>query len=386
MGARRGHGEGSIYQRSDNGLWCTVVNVGWVNGKRKRKYIYGKTRKEVAEKLKIVLRDQQQGLPVAVERQTVERFLAGWLEEVVKPNHRPKTYRIYEQLVRTHLTPMLGHHHLTKLTPQHVQQMLTTKLSTDLSPRTVQRLRDVLRNALNHALRWGLVQRNVAALVDPPTVEDGDMHVLTTAHARVLLDAARGDRWEALYQVALSLGLRQGEILGLRWDDVDLDRRTLRIAYALQAVDGTLQLVKPKTKRSIRTLPLPSTLVGALDAHRARQADDRRGAGERWQEHGLVFATGVGTPIHPRNLVRSFHQLLKRAGLPPMRFHDLRHSCLSLLAAQGVPPRVAMEIAGHSDIRLTQNIYTHVLDESKQQAATAMDVLFRDVSEDARAR
>ena len=225
----------------------------------------------------------------------------------------------------------------------------------------------------------GLVQRNVAALVDPPAVEDGDMQCLNTAQARALLDAARGDRLEALYNVALSLGLRQGEILGVRWDDINLNRRTLRVTHALQAVNGPLHLVKPKTKRSIRTLPLPSTLVSALEAHRARQADDRLRTGERWQEHGLVFPTGVGTRIHPRNLVRSFHQLLKRAGLPPMRFHDLRHSCLSLLAAQGVPPRVAMEIAGHSDIRLTQNVYTHVFDEAKRHAATAMDSLFSDV-------
>jgi integrase len=240
-------------------------------------------------------------------------------------------------------------------------------------------VRDVLRNALNQALRWGLVARNVATLVDPPAVAPTETTPFSPLQARRFVDAIRGDRLEALYQIALTLGLRQGEVLGLRWEDVDLERRTLRIAVALQSVGGTLQLVTPKTSRSRRTLPLPAAVVAALHVHRAHQLEERLVAGSAWQEHGLVFTTQGGTPIHPRNLVRSFHRLLKQSGLPPMRFHDLRHSCLSLLAAQGVPARVAMDIAGHSDIRLTQNSYTHVFDEGKRQAAQAMDVLFSDV-------
>jgi integrase len=162
----------------------------------------------------------------------------------------------------------------------------------------------------------------------------------------------------------------------LRWEDIDFAARVLRVTFALQAVQGKLQLVKPKTARSDRTLQLPATLVAVLKAHRLRQLEDRLLAGDRWQEYGLVFTTRVGTPIHPRNLMRSFYALLKRAELPPMRFHDLWHSCASLLAAQGIPARVAMEILGHSDIRLTQNIYTHIFDEAKQHAADAMDRLF----------
>ena len=176
--------------------------------------------------------------------------------------------------------------------------------------------------------------------------------------------------------MALSLGLRQGEALGLRWNDIDTGARTLHVAQALQAVKGTRSLMEPKTENARRTLPLPVAMVGALRSHRTRQLEDRLRAGAGWRDHGLVFPTSVGTPIHPRNLVRSFHALLKRAELAPIRFHDLRHSCLSLLAAQGIPARMAMEIAGHLDIRLTQNVYTHVYDEAKQQAADVMDRLF----------
>lgn len=376
MSTRRGHGEGSIYYRESDNKWCGVVDLGYINGKRKRRVVYGNTRKDVAEKLKAVLRDQQQGLPIATERQMVGQFLTRWLADVVAPQTRPKTYRSYEQLARCHITPVLGHHQLTKLTAQHVQAFLNAKAAAGLAPRSVQRIRDVLRNALNQAYRWQLVPRNVALLVDSPKVETSEMAAFSPAQVQTFLDTARGDRLEALYLVAVALGLRQGEVLGLRWQDVDLERRTLRVAVALQAVRGTLQLVPPKTTRSSRTLPLPAVVGAALQAQRVRQMEERLLAGARWQEHGLIFTTRVGTPIHPRNLVRSFHALLRRAGLPAVRFHDLRHSCASMLAAHGVPARVAMDILGHSDIRLTQNIYTHVFDEAKQQAADVVDRVF----------
>lgn len=380
MSSRRGHGEGSISQRSD-GRWTARVDLGYVNGKRKRKQIYGKTRKEVAEALKVLLRNQQQGLDITVERQTVGEFLTRWLADIVEPGKCPATYRAYAYVSRTHLIPALGHVQLAKLTPQHVQAMLRAKREAGLSPISVKQLRDVLRNALNQAVKWGFIARNVALLVEPPKVEQRDITTLTPDQGQQLLDAAKGDRLEALYRVALSLGLREGEALGLRWQDVDLEKGTLRIVVALQLVKGKLVLVKPKTTRSQRVLPLPATLVSALRAHRMRQLADRLVAGSRWQEHGLVFASKVGTPIHPRNLLRAFYLLLERAELTRMRFHDLRHSCATLLAAQGVPARVAMEILGHSDIRTTLSVYTHVLDDSKRQAAEAMERLFGAASE-----
>lgn len=272
------------------------------------------------------------------------------------------------QLVRLHLKPNLGKHQLSALTPQHVQALLNEKLAAGLSPRTVTYLRAVLRRALNQALRWGLVARNVAALTEPPKAVRFQATALTEGQAVALLATARGDRLEALYAVALALGLRQGEALGLRWQDVDLEARTLTVAVALSRVDGKLVLAEPKTATSRRTLPLPTELVAALKDHRARQNAERLRTGERWHDNGLVFTTGIGTPISPRNLVRDFQALRERAGLPPMRFHDLRHSCISFLAAQGVPARTAMEIAGHSQITLTMNVYAHIGDEAKRAA------------------
>lgn len=376
MSSRRGHGEGSIYQRESDDRWCATVDLGYVNGKRRRKAIYGKTRKEVADKLKKALHDQQQGLPVAVERQTVAQFLTRWLADVVRPTTRPKTHAGYAQLVRLYIVPAFGHLQLARLEPQHVQALMNAKLQDGLSPRTVLYIRAVLRRALGQALKWGLVGRNVATLVDPPRAQQPRMTTLTPEQGRALLEAARGDRLEALYRVALSLGLRKGEALALRWEDIDLDGRTVRVARSLQRVGGRLQFAEPKTAQSRRILPLPEVLVRALKAHRARQLEERLLAGARWQDHGLTFPSGIGTPLEPRNLTRSFKALLTRAGLPDVRFHDLRHSCASLLVAQGHHPRVVMETLGHSQISLTMNTYSHVMPALQQDAADRMDALF----------
>lgn len=252
-----------------------------------------------------------------------------------------------------------------------------------LSPRTVQYVRAVLRKALNQALKWGRVPRNVALLVDPPTATKPQIKPLTPEQGRKLLDAARGHRLEALYRVALSLGLRQGEALGLRWEDVDLDAGTLRVAMALQRRKGVKELVMPKTEQSRRTLPLPAVLVAALRAHRTRQLEERLAVGPMWREHGMVFPSTVGTPLEPRNVTRHFKALLERAGLPNVRFHDLRHSCATLLVAQGVHPRLVMEVLGHSQIHLTMNTYAHVLPEAQREALALMDGLFPGAIEEA---
>lgn len=242
----------------------------------------------------------------------------------------------------------------------------------------MQYTRAVLRKALNQALRWGLVTKNAATLADPPKAEPREIRPLDPDEARRFLDAARGDRLEALYSVALSLGLRMGEILGLRWEDVDLDARTLTVRKQLQRLDGKPQLVDLKTRQSRRTLALPAGLAGALREHRKRQLEARLLAGERWrgEDWGLVFTSTIGTPLDPRNLTDRYKALLARAGLPALRFHDLRHSCASLLIAQGIPAKIVMETLGHSQISLTLNTYAHVFPEVQRQAAEAMDRLF----------
>ncbi len=402
----RGQNEGCIYERAD-GRWEAKLNLGYVNGKRRRKCFYAETRAEVQALLAASSRDRDLGLPVATERQTVGHFLDGWLKNSVRPSVRPRTYESYELTVRKHLRPALGNLRLEKLAPQHVQEMLNAKLkqkpsakgkARKLSPRSVAYLRVVLRHALNQAMRFGLVVRNAAALTDPPKVERAEIRPLSLDQAKKLLDVAKGDRLEALYSVALALGLRRGEILGLRWaEDVDLDGRTIQIQQAIQRVGpkasgaekGSLQAAEPKTERSRRTIALPDAVVRSLRAHRARQLQERMRAGARWNDRGLVFTTGIGTPLEPRNVHRHFKRMLKKMVEPAdqeqerpeskpaeplkFRFHDLRHSAASLLLAMGVPMRTVMEMLGHSSIALTADTYSHIAPAMLRDAADKMD-------------
>jgi integrase len=379
MAKRRGHGEGSIYQRPD-GRWCAIVTVGYANGKQRRKYIYGKTRKEVAEKLKEVLREQQLGVNIAPERLTVETFLTTWLEDVVRRRLRPRVYETYAQIVRTHLVPHLGTIQLAKLTPEQVYRMLVLLADAGKAANTIRNVHAVLRRALNQALRWGKVNRNVATLVELPkptrveaeqgagALQPRQMKMLSPSQAQRLLDTVAGHRWACVYHVALELGLRRGEILALRWTDIDLDRKVLAVTGTMHRHSGKLNRDAPKTESSRRLLPLTDRLIAALQEHKARQDNERARLGEGWVDLDLVFTTGHGTAIEPHNLFDHFKAALRAAGLPKMRFHDLRHSCASILLAQNVHPRVIMEILGHSEIGTTMNLYAHVIPEVQQSA------------------
>lgn len=360
-----------------------AVTLGWEAPKQggprvqKRKWVYGATRKEVADKIKIILRDQQQGVPIATERMNVEQLLNQWLADTVAPNTRDKTAHSYRQVVRLHIVPTLGSRPIGKLTPQHVQQLMNAKRAEGLSPRYVIYIRNILRQALNQALRWGYVARNVATLVDPPKMERGAFTVLTPAQARVFLEHARMEQSQiaTLCALALGLGLRQGEVLGLRWSDISLEARTLTVSKALSTVAGKGTLAEPKTSQSRRDLMIPGWLATMLHGHQSRQLSQRLKHGLTWQHQNLVFCTGEGKTLSARNVVRDFKALLGRMDLPDMRFHDLRHSCNSLLAAQGLDSRTRMEVMGHADVRTTQNIYTHVFSEGKQRAADMMDTM-----------
>jgi integrase len=196
---------------------------------------------------------------------------------------------------------------------------------------------------------------------------------LTPAEIRLLLEHVEGDRLEALYVLALATGLRQGELLGLGWPDVDLSAGVLTVRRSLQRVNGVIDFVEPKTLRSRRTVSVPASVGDLLRRHRQRQAGERLKAGSVWQENDLVFTTGTGRPLDGTNVTRRFQRLLAAAGIPQRRFHDLRHSCATVLLAQGVAARVVMEILGHSQILVTQNTYTHVLPEMHRDAARLMD-------------
>lgn len=371
--SRRGHGEGSIYKRKD-GRWAATVDLGRVDGKRHRKTVYGKTQQEVIDKRKALLRRIEDGISVADDRLTVAKFLKGWLADTVEPSDlADSTKASYADIVDRHLIPKLGQTRLNKLAPQHVQSLLNALRGAGYSPRTVQYVHAVLRRALGQAERWGLVTRNVARLVDVPRprTDPSKVHALTLEEARRLLDAAKGDRLYALYVVVLMLGLRRGEALGLRWADVDLDAGTVRVEQQVIRVPGQGLVVSPlpKTASSRRINHLPSSALDALRQHRLQQLQERLRAGERWQEHDLVFPSSVGTPIEPRNLTRHLHRLCEAAGLKPERFHNLRHTAASIGFAEGLDPKMIQHMLGHSAIGVTMDTYTHLLPGLQKEAA-----------------
>ncbi|MGO9178720.1 MAG: tyrosine-type recombinase/integrase [Candidatus Limnocylindrales bacterium] len=306
---------------------------------------------------------------------TLGAFLEDWLTDVVRLSVRPRTYVSYCYIVRLHLAPGLGHRPLAALSPADVQAFLNAKSAAGLSPRTVAYLRGVLRQALGHAERMDLVFRNAARLARPPRIPRRPVSPLTVEQARTFLLAIRGDRLEALYLVALGVGLRQGEILGLRWPDVDLVAGSITVRYALARIDGQLVLVEPKSASSRRVVPLPAIVRDALTAHRLRQTQECLTLLPQPPDPfaDLVFTTTLGTPLDGISVTRRFQRILRAAGLPRQRFHDLRHACATLLLAQGVPARVVMETLGHSEISFTLNTYSHVLPALGRQAAERMD-------------
>jgi integrase len=364
-GRRRGQGEGSIYRRSD-GRWVAVLDLGWRDGKRTRKYFYGRTRSQAARKLALALTQWQQGHEFANERLTVEQFLGSWLE-AKQGTVRPGTWTRYEELVRLHVNPKLGKRRLARLKPDQLQQFYT-ELQSSRSPATLLKVHRMLHSAFQLAVRWDAMPQNITELViAPPTRQRHEFDTFTIEQARSFLKAVRGDRLEALYVLAITTGMRQGELLGLRWQDVDLERRQLQLVRQL------------KTRQSRRAVVLPQLAATALVDHRVRQAAEREQQGVLWEDHGLVFPNTVGRPLNPHNLrQRSFFPLLARADLPRIRFHDLRHSCATLLLSEGVHPKIVSDLLGHSQIGITLDLYSHVTATMQAVAAEAMGRLLGD--------
>lgn len=370
MGHRRGNREGSIYQRKD-GQWCAAATTP--DGRRK--VLYGSTREEVRRKLTGVQHSIDTGAYFSSGGLTLGKYLDQWLQDVVKPSVRRWTYLGYEVHVRLHIKPTIGPIALDRLTPMQVQFMINRKLEEGLSPKSVKYIRGTLRTALNQAIRWGLLSRNAATMVELPRASRYEIRPFTSDEARRFLASIKGDRLEALYSVALTMGLRQGEALGLRWRDVDLEMGYIRVSKQLQRIDRKLQLVDLKTDRSRRTLVMPASIVKGLREHQARQADERGPGGGSISPDDLVFVTPEGEPLEGTTVSRHFHRHLDRAGLPQRRFHDLRHSCATLLMVQGVSPRVVMDVLGHSEIAMTMNTYSHVIPELRRDAADRMEEL-----------
>ncbi|MEV0603607.1 site-specific integrase [Streptomyces sp. NPDC050315] len=371
---RNPNGAGSIWQRKD-GRWGGRVYVPQPDGTRKRKTVYGATWEECDEKRQELVRRDRQGIPTPSRSPKLAEWLPYWLEEYVKPQRKRTTYIKYEMHTRLYLVPLLGSRRLESLTTANVRRMLSA-VTKQTSAATAKEAHRVLRTALTAACREEVISRNVAQLVPAPQVEPRELHPWSLDETLTFLEAARRDPLYPAFVLAIALGLRRGEILGLHWRDVDFDRRTLTVRTTLNRGGRDLYLDSTKNRRA-RVIPVPLMCVAPLRWQRLRQAGQRADVGAKWHDSGLVFTTRSGLPIEPRNLYRSFLRITESAGLPQVRLHDTRHGCASLLFAAGIAPRTVMEILGHSQIAVTMNVYTHVNDDHRREAMSHMDRLLK---------
>ncbi|MFI1470616.1 tyrosine-type recombinase/integrase [Streptomyces wuyuanensis] len=371
---RNPNGAGTITKRKD-GRYQAAVYALQPDGTRARKFAYGETWAECDAKRRELLDKVDQGVPVPTRSARLAEWLPYWLDNIVKPRRKLSTYDKYEAHVRLYLVPMLGSKRLESLGVADVRRFLV-QLENKSTAATAKESHRVLRTALSAACREELVTRNVAALVEPPRAKSRELSPWTLDETLDFLAAARKDPLYAAFVLAIAMGLRRGELVGLRWVDVDLDKRVLYVRQQTQRRRGVLYDDETKNRRR-RALPLPAMCIPPLRWHRMRQAAAKGRAGERWQESGYVFTTRTGRPVEPRNVYRSFTRVADSAGLRVVRLHDARHGCATLLTAAGVAPRVVMEILGHSQISITMDVYTHVVHDTQREAISHMDRLLK---------
>jgi integrase len=374
---RRANREGSIYFVESEGRWRAAVTWTDAEGRQRRKQISGRTQADVRKRLAALRTDLDRGLAPAAET-TVAGFLTAWLASS-RQRIRPATHRQYESVVRVHIAPALGRLTLSKMTPANVERMTAGMLESGSAPRTAALARVVLRRALADAQRDGIVHRNVAALARPPRVPSRSLvagrDYLDAVDLRRLVTAGKVHPLGPLVTLAASTGLRQGELLGLAWTDVDLEEATLTVRRSLaHAWEGGYALAEPKTARSRRTLNLPSIAVDALRRQRELQEAATAAVGTAWQDRdGLVFTDAVGRPLMPYDVSHAFGRLLLAARIPRIPFHGLRHSAATAMLAAGVPLKVVSDALGHSTITITADRYSGVVPAQRREAAEAID-------------
>jgi integrase len=371
MSTVRSHNEGTLFYRKRDGRW--VAKVSMPDGSRPS--ASSPDRAEAKRLLAELIRLRDAGARPDDHRLTVGIYLRRWLEGV-RPNLAPATYRKHESVVRAHLSPALGHRRLSELSVGDVRRFLA---GSNLSPQSVRHHRATLRRALADAYRDGLVARNVAALAEAPPMKRRERPILSPPEVRKVIDATREDRMHAFYVLALTTGMREAEMLGLEWTDVDLERREAFVRQTLQRIGSAWELRVTKTAKSTRTVPLPPVTVAALREHRRRQLADQVKAGKLGKT-GLVFTSPTGAPLHGSNLLPGWHATLARLGLPRITIHDCRHTAATALIADGYPIAKVAAILGHSSSRVTEVIYSHLKGRDLADAADVMERLYGAVS------
>lgn len=365
---RRGRGEGSIFQRAD-GRWTATITVGYnANGKRQRRTVYGKTKGDAMDKLTALTSQKLDGSLRAAERITLGNFLKCWLQDVILPERSDNTYASYQLVVNRHVNPHIGGIQLDRLNPACVQGMLASMKRAGVGDRTRQNVYVVLKSALSLAVKWGKVSRNACDGVDKPRAVTREMNPLLADEARHVLAETRDERFHAMFSLALSTGMRQGEMFGLPWCNVDLNAGTLRVTQQLTETTGNLKLGPPKTSRSRRTLELTGATVDALASHRARMLREGHAAA------ATVFCDSKGGLLRKSNFRNHvWIRTLKDVGIDYRGFHNLRHTYATLALGAGVPVHVVSAILGHANAATTLNIYAHVLDGMQSAARDTID-------------
>jgi integrase len=373
---RSSNGESTIYE-DKNGRWHGEVWMGLKEGGApNRRHVSGKTRAVVARKVRELQKKRDAGQSAQTGKvPTVGEWLDYWLTHIAARRLRPRTLEGYQTTVRLHIRPALGHHRLDRLQPEHLEAFYLAMEDKGLSAATALRAHRIVSRALKVAMQRGRIARNVATLVDAPTVKRPvTPQPLDLEQCRRVLAAARQGRNAARWTVALALGLRQSEALGLMWSDIDLKRGTLAVRRGLHRVTGQgLTFGEPKTDRSRRVIVVPKQLLAELRTHKKAQQAERAEADGYWTEHDLVFPNELGGPMDDRNDYRSWVKLLRAAKVRRIRLHDGRHTAATLLLAEDIHPRVVMELLGHSTMRTTTDTYSHVMPALAQQAADTLD-------------
>ncbi|MBM7872246.1 integrase [Clostridium pascui] len=396
MSKVRSNGEGTIYKRK-NGGWCAELTIGKnpLNGRLIRKSFYGKTQKEVKEKLKLAKEKLDNGILSEPITLTLKEWLGIWLTKYKKDKRRKRTFENYEYLIRIHINPHLGNIQLDKLSTEAVQDfydMLLSKGRYDgkggLSQKTVRNIHNLLHCALEKAVETRKIIFNATKATELPAREHKEIEVLTKEDELIFLKAASKDRLGIAFIVSLATGLRVGELLALRWQDLDLDKSILNVKQSLGRVKtfdeslptkSKLVFGEPKTKAGKRIIPLPQNVVSLLRQHRKNQVEEILRFGTDFNKENLIFCSQSGTPIDPKNFDRKFKNILKNAGLKKINLHILRHTFATRLLELNEHPKVVQEILGHSNISITLDTYSHVLPEIKHNAAQKIDHLFASI-------
>jgi integrase len=372
--------------RKRGSKWCFVLDIGTdpTTGKRKQKWFSGfKTKKEAEKAMIDKMHELEQGMYVEPSKTTIKEYFEQWLEDYAKSALRPTSFQTYYTLIHQHIIPSIGHITLQQLQPMHLQRFYNEQLQRGrvdgkggLSSQSVVKLHVIIKSALGHAVKWQLINRNVADLADPPAIRKRDIITLEADEVTHFLELAKESRYYIAFLLAISTGLRRGEILGLRWKDIQFEEKRASIQKNLVVVKGTPLLQEPKTKGSKRSISLPTTTVDALRKYKKVQAQEKLKQGALYQDNDLIVTTRFGTPVNPRHLLRSFYNLIKKANLPSIRFHDLRHTHATLMLQQGVHPKIVSERLGHSNTRITMDIYSHVLPSMQEEAVDQFEEMF----------